>query len=199
MATPFAKLSLSNLNINRCGNTTAILLSGSERLEHTFNEPARCLFGPCTFDRDEQAMRQGIPFELTQEMSEFFTSLDVWAKEYIEKESERLLGKQLTGDQIDCAYCSNVKESPGKAPLLKLKINMQNSAKPCRIWNPDGTEAPWPQDWCVPFKMRIQVSHLWIMGTQARAECGFVCLLEDAMPQRIEHAFPFGKPIPTDE
>ena len=129
--TSLAKLSLSNLNINSRGNKTAILLNGSERLEHTFNEPARCLFGPSTFDKDEQAPRQGIPFELTQEMSEFFTSLDVWAKDYIEKHSERLLGKQLTKDQIDCAYCSCVKESSASnAPLLKLKINMQNSMKP---------------------------------------------------------------------
>ena len=95
-------------------------------------------------------MRQGIPFELTQKMSEFFTDLDAWAKDYVEKESERLLGKQLTKDQIDCAYCSYVKESPGKQPLLKFKINMPNSAKPCRIWNSDGSQAEWPQDWCVP-------------------------------------------------
>ena len=65
----FAKLSLSNLNINGRGNKTGILIYGSERLEHTFNEPARCLFGPSAFGWDEQVMRQGIPFELAQEMS----------------------------------------------------------------------------------------------------------------------------------
>ena len=71
---------------------------------------------------------------------------------------------------------------------------MLNSAKPCRFWNPDSSEAPWPLDWAVPFQMRIKVSHLWIMGAKERAEFGFVCLLEDAMPQQIQHAFPFGKP-----
>ena len=76
---------------------------------------------------------------------------------------------------------------------------MPNSAKPCRFWNPDGSEAPWPLDWAVPFQMRIKVSHLWIMGTQARAEFGFVCLLEDAMPQRVVHAFPFQKSIPPEQ
>ena len=35
---------------------------------------------------DEQAMRQGITFELSGELSDTFTNLDVWAKEYIEKE-----------------------------------------------------------------------------------------------------------------
>ncbi len=101
--TSFAKLNLSNLNIHSHGNKTAILLHGSERIKPTFNEPARCLFCPSTFDKDEQAQRHGIPFELTQEMSELFTSLDTLAKSYIEQDSERLLGKQLTKDQIDCA------------------------------------------------------------------------------------------------
>ena len=73
---------------------------------------------------------------------------------------------------------------------------MAHSAKPCRFWHPDGSEAAWPQDWALPFQIQIKVSHLWIMGTGPRAEFGFVCLLEDAMPQRIVHVFPFGKPMP---
>ena len=191
-----ATLTLSALNINSRGNKTATVLDGGQRLVQTFTESARCLFGPSTFDKDESAQRQGIPFELTQEMSEFFTKFDVWAKQYIEQESERLLGKVLTKDQVEAAYVSCVKESPGKPPLLKLKINMAHSAKPCRFWHPDGSEAPWPQDWAMPFQLRVKVSHLWIMGTGPRAEFGFVCLLEDAMSQRVVHAFPFGKPMP---
>ena len=193
-----ANLSLSALNINARGNKTATLLDGTQRLVRTFAEPARCLFGPSNFDKDESAARQGIPFELTQEMSEFFTMLDVTAKTLIEQESERLLGKALTKDQVEQAYVSCVKETPGKPPLLKLKINMPHSAKPCRFWHPDGSEAPWPQDWGMPFQLRVKVSHLWIMGAGPRAEFGFVCLLEDAMPQRVVHAFPFGKPMPED-
>ena len=138
----------------------------------------------------------GIPFELTQELSEFFSELDVWAKAYIEKESERLLGKQLTKEQVELGYVSCVKESPGKSPLLKVKINMPNSAKPCRFWHPDGSEAPWPQDWAVPMQVRLKISHLWIMGAKEKAEFGFVCLLEDALPKQERAAFPFGKPIP---
>ena len=153
-------LSLSNVCINGRGNKTATLLDGNQRLVRTFDEPARCLFGPSTFDKDEGAARQGIPFELTQEMSEFFTMLDTWAKEYIWKESERLLGKQLEPGQVEQNYVSCVKEAPGKSPLLKLKINMPNSAKPCRFWHADGSEAPWPQDWAMPFQIRIKVSHL---------------------------------------
>ena len=190
-----ANLSLSALHLYSRGNKTATLLDGTQRLVQTFAEPARCLFGPSNFDKDESAARQGIPFELTQEMSEFFTKLDVWAKQYIEEHSERLLGKVLTKDQVEAAYVSCVKESTGKPPLLKLKINMSHSAKPCRFWHPDGSEAPWPQDFAMPFQLRVKVSHLWIMGA-ARAEFGFVCLLEDAMPQRVVHAFPFGKPMP---
>ena len=76
---------------------------------------------------------------------------------------------------------------------------MQNSAKPCRFWHPDGTEAPWPQEWQIPFQIRIKVSHLWIMGAGPRAEFGFGTLLEDALPKQQPAAFPFGKSIPTEE
>ena len=192
-------LSLSNVCINGRGNKTATLLDGSERLVTTFDEPARCLFGPSTFDKDESAARQGIPFELTQELSEFFTHLDTWAKGYIEKESERLLGKQLTKDQVEAGYVSCVKEAPGKSPLVKLKINMQNSAKPCRFWHADGSEAPWPLEWQIPFQIRLKASHLWVMGAGPRAEFGFVCLLEDAMAKQQPAAFPFGKSIPMEQ
>ena len=130
------------------------------------------------------------PFELTQELSEILTMLDTWAKGYIEKESERLLGKQLTQDQVEQSYVSCVKEATGKPPLLKLRINMQNSAKPCRFWHADGTEAPWPQEWQIPFQIRLKVSHLWIMGAGPRAEFGFVCLLEDTMAKQQPAAFP---------
>ena len=73
-------LSLSNITVNGRGNKTASVLDGNQRLVKSFEEPARCLFGPSTFDKDEAAVRQGLPFELTQELSEFFTHLDVWAK-----------------------------------------------------------------------------------------------------------------------
>ena len=137
-----ANLTLSALNINARGNKTATLLDGTQRLVQTFAEPARCLFGPSTFDKDESGQRQVIFFELTQEMSEFFTKLDVWAKTYIEEQSERLLGRPLTRDQVEQGFVSCVKQSPGKPPLLKLKVNMTNSAKPCRFWHPDGSVAP---------------------------------------------------------
>ena len=189
-------LSLSNTTVNGRGNKTASCLDGKERFVTSFEEPARCLFGPSTFDKDEAAVRQGLPFELTQELSEFFTHLDVWAKAYIEKESERLLGKQLSKEQVEAGYVSCVKETAGKSPLAKLKINMPNSARPCRFWHADGSEAPWPQDWAIPFQIRVKISHLWIMGSKERAEFGFVALLEDAMAKQAPPAFPFGKAIP---
>ena len=124
-----ANLSLSAVNINARGNKTATLLDGNQRLVTTFAEPARCLFGPSTFDKDEGAARQGVPFELTQEVSEFFSHLDVWARTYIEQESERLFfGKQLSAEQVASGYVSCVTETPGTSPLLNFKINSANAS-----------------------------------------------------------------------
>ena len=99
--------------------------------------------------------------------------------------SERLLGKQLTREQVEFAYVSNIKRAEGKAPLAKFKINMPGSNKPARCWTEDGKPADFITDWVgKTLKIKIMVSHLWVMGSAAKAEFGFVCLLTDAMAQK---------------
>ena len=186
----WSNLKLSPVNISGRGVKTSTLLNGKERLDTVFLEPTQCLFAPSTFDKDPDATRQGIPFAITQEISEFFTSLDIWAKKYIEDESERLTGKELSAEQVDFAYKSCIKDTP-KGSLLKLKINMPNSARPCKFWDSDGKETDWPIDWNTEFKMRIRISHLYIMGAGAKAEFGFVCIAEDLLPQKTIRASPF--------
>ena len=58
---------------------------------------------------------------------------------------------------------------------------------------PDGNEADWPVDWNTEFRMRLRVSHLYIMGAGIKAEFGFICLIEDLLPQKQVRASPFTK------
>ena len=74
---------------------------------------------------------------------------------------------------------------------------MPNSARPCRFWNADASEVSWLLDWATNFKLRATTTtHVWVMGSGAKLEYGFVILLEDACAQTITHVFPFGKQIP---
>ena len=134
-----------------------------------------------------------IQFELSQEITDWFAEFDTWAKDYLQQNSERLFGQLLTTEQVDYQYISCLKEGKG----CKFKINMQNSARPCCFWNADASEAAWPLDWNSNFAVKVKISHLWHMGSGAKLEYGFVMLLEDACQQKVTHAFPFGKSIPS--
>ena len=122
-------LSISNILVNGRGNKSGILLNGKERHFVTFDESVRCLFPPSNFDKDESAQRMTINFELSAEISDWFTQFDTWAKEYLQQNSERLFGQLLTADQVEYQYISCVKEGKG----CNFKINMPNSPRPCRF------------------------------------------------------------------
>ena len=121
----WTQFKFSNVNISARGSKSATLLQGAERVSTTFKEPAQCLFGPSTYEKDEAADRQGVPFALAQEISEFFNSLELWPKGYIEQKSERLLGKALTAEQVEAAY----------NPMHQLRpqgLSFENAKLTCR-------------------------------------------------------------------
>ena len=93
-------LSIAALNVNSRGSKSAIVLRDNDRFAHVFEQPVECPFAPGSYDRDESALRQNIVFRPTSEMEGFFAKLDAWAVDYMTEHSERLLGKQLTREQI---------------------------------------------------------------------------------------------------
>ena len=180
-------LSISGININSRGSKTAVVLRDNERFAHMFEEQVECLFNPGSYDKDDQALRQNIVFRLNDELEKICTDLDAWAVEYIAENSERLLGKALTKEQVGFAYVSNAKKQEGKSPLVKFKINMPGSNKPTRCWTEDGAPAGFMQVWAgAAMKIKVLVSHLWVMGSASKAEFGFVIVVTDVMAQQDE-------------
>ena len=185
-------LSIAGININQRGGKSAILLRDNERFSHTFERPAESPFSPGNHDKDETAMRQNIVFRLNDELEKFFVDFEAWAIDYITEHSERLLGKTLSTDEVNFGFVSNVKKQEGKPPLVKFKLNMPGSQKATRCWSEKGEPIDFISDWVgKSVKLRILVSHLWVMGSGSKSEFGFVCLVTDAMEEKQCFAFPF--------
>ena len=51
-------LSIAQVNVNQRGGITAIVLRGSDRFTHTFEQSAESPFNPGSYDKDEAAYRQ---------------------------------------------------------------------------------------------------------------------------------------------
>ena len=62
-----------------------------------------------------------------------------------------------------------------------------------------GQEIDFIRDWVGRnFKIKVLVSHLWLMGSAAKSEFGFVVLVTDVLEKKTVHSFPFGKPDECD-
>ena len=182
--------SLSPLSVNARGGKTATLLNGKDRVHGILQLDV--VFPPGNFERDPTAARQNITARVTPAIDTFFTDLDNWAIPYIAEHSERLLGKQMTKDEVRFGYTSCIKRPDGKEPMLKLKINMPTSKAPCRCWSQEGAEVPFIEDWAgISVKGKVMLSNLWVMGTGPKAEFGIVCVLTDAMQLSQPFEFPF--------
>ena len=185
-------LSIAGININQRGGKSAILLRDNERFSHVFERPAESPFSPGNHDKDETALRQNIVFRLNDEFEKFFWDLDEWAMAYITEHSERLLGKAVSADQVNFGFVSNVKKQEGKPPLVKLKLNMPGSQKATRCWSEQGEPIDFISDWVgKSVKLKILVSHLWVMGSGSKSEFGFVCIVTDVMEEKQLIEFPF--------
>ena len=188
-------LTLQNIVVNARGGKASILLRDGERLTHTFDLPVQAPFQPGNHDKDDTALRQNIVFRCNDEVDKFFGELDTWATAYITEHSERLLGKELPAGQIETNYISSIKQSEGRPPLVKFKLNMPGSNKQTRCWDAEGQEVDFIRDWAGrDFKLRVLVSHLWLMGSCEKSEFGFVVLITDVLEKKTVHAFPFTKP-----
>jgi len=111
----------------------------------------------------------------------FFETLDVWALLYLEENSERLLGRKMTAEQVRASYkpCLRVKDNGKYEPLLHAKITLGGD-DPTRFWDenkqqrdpPELTASAWQRS---PAQYRFSVPQLWIMAGQ----CGFLVNITD--------------------
>ena len=186
---------LSKLNVSKKGAKSASVFSKKGDIHVDFGLKGHALrapFNPSTFDKDTEALRQNICFETTEELEHWAQEFDAWAINIAHQNSMELFKKQMTREQIAEAYTSPLRGTENQVPMLKCKINMPSHARPCRFWSEQQKLIDHPLDWRLnTYKVRLRVSHLWIMGSNAKPEFGFCLLLEDAIVLEPKFEFPF--------
>ena len=132
----FANLQLREFAISANGAKTAQLLNEkNEHLTIVLDEPVYSPFGASSWSNDPKATRYTIELSLYPEQVVQWRKFNDWAVGYLAQESERLLKKQLTPEQMLEMYNSPLHEREGYAPTLRCKISLGQSQHACKFWN----------------------------------------------------------------
>ncbi len=181
MAINTAKLTIDDVFTTSRGSKIARIRDGEENdCDFTPACKLRVPFAPSTFDKKPEATRLDLQLSIDDEATlRELRKFDEWAVEYIAHNSERLLRKKLSKEQVKAIYTSNLKTKEGYAPLLKTKLDLEGRNAVC-CWGKDGSSIDPPaslNDWKGYIEARICFTHLWLMGSQF----GVVARLTDAM------------------
>ena len=161
------------------GSKIAPLKCDGKHCVYTPDSYLRVVFEPGSFDKDPTAQRLNLVLECDDDFQTQIKAFDAWFVEYLTVNSERLLKRKMSPEQVVNGYCSCVKlPTGGKSfqPTLKTKIDLEGNGT-IRCWDTNGASISMPYTWRgLKLKPRLLFSHLWIMG----AQFGVVLKLTDA-------------------
>lgn len=174
----FAKMQLADPQVNTKGAKFCPLLSDGQKITKTFGSqevPLRSQWGPSSFDNSD-AGRKNFDLLCDSSMISFLGEIDKWAKEYITEHSQRILGKQMTAEQVQDSYRPLLQQRGSYPANLRCKINLAGVRK-TRLWGADGQPREAPDSWqCASYAAKVEFSHLYLMGQR---DCGIVVNLTD--------------------
>jgi hypothetical protein len=161
------------------GSKIAPLKCEGKHCVYTPDSHLRVVFEPGSFDKDPTAQRLNLVLECDDDFQAQIAAFDAWFVEYLTLNSERLLKRKMSPEQVVNGYCSCVKlPTGGKSfqPTLKTKIDLEGVGT-IRCWDTSGASISMPYTWRgLKLKPRLLFSHLWIMG----AQFGVVLKITDA-------------------
>lgn len=173
-----AQMQLADPQVNAKGAKFCPLLFEGQKLSRTFgaeHSPLRTQWGPSSFDNSD-ASRKNFDLLCDETMTNYLTSLDNWAKQYIQEHSVRILGRQMSAQQVEDSYRPLLQQRGSYPANLRCKINLTGVRK-TRLWSADGTQREAPESWqCASYAAKVEFSHLYLMGQR---DCGIVVNLTD--------------------
>ena len=157
---------MSNQTVSSKGQKSCQLSADNQPVKFQLGEGLRTRFGASTFDKNVDAVRRNLDFDVDEEAAlARLKEIDAWALEYITANSERLLKKQLSRTEVENGYSPLVK-TYGSNSSCKTKLNIRGS-RSATFWNERGEqilEAPpegtWQDNAYTPF---VSIPQLWIM------------------------------------
>ena len=145
---------------------SCVLTADHQVVRFQLGNGLRTRFGASTFDKNVDAVRRNLDFDLDDEVVlARLREIDDWALEYITQHSERLLKKQLSRTEVENGYTPLVR-TYGSSSSCKSKINLRGSPS-ATFWNERGeqileppAEGTW-QDFA--YTAYVSLPQLWIM------------------------------------
>ena len=173
-----ANMHLSDPQVNAKGAKFAPLLVEGQKLTKTFGSqqaPLRTQWGPSSLDNSESG-RKNFDLLCDEGMISYLGELDSWARKYIQEHSQRILGKQMSAEQVQDSYRPLLQQRGSYPANLRCKINLTGTRK-TRLWGADGSEREPPQSWQgAMYAAKVEFSHLYLMGQR---DCGIVVNITD--------------------
>ena len=156
---------LSDQTVSSKGQKSCMLTAIHQPVKFQLGEALRTRFGASTFDKNLDAVRRNLDFDIDNEAAlARLKEIDNWALEYITANSERLLKKQLSRTEVENGYSPLVK-TYGATNSCKTKLNIRGS-RSATFWNEQGEqmEAPSEGTWQdFSYSAFVGVPQLWIM------------------------------------
>ena len=186
----FDKFELAEQQVNARGAKFCPLSAGGERVHLTFgskSQPLSTQWGPSSFDQNSMSSRCNFDFICNEDLKATLQSIDDWARSYICVNSQRLMGKTLTGAQVLDSYKPALIERGAYPSQARCKINL-DGPRAVRCWDEAGQPRDPPSDWkACKFVAKVNLSHLYIMSK----EFGWVFNITDLQIFEDSHVCPF--------
>ena len=157
---------LSDQTVSSKGQKSCTLTADHQPVRFQLGEALRTRFGASTFDKNVDAVRRNLDFDIDDEVAlARLKEIDAWALEYITANSERLLKKQLSRAEVENGYTPLVR-TYGSSCSVKTKLNIRGS-RSATLWNEKGeqileppSEGTWQDFAYTPY---VAIPQLWIM------------------------------------
>ena len=157
---------LSDQTVSSKGQKSCTLSADHQPVRFQLGEALRTRFGASTFDKNVDAVRRNLDFDIDDEVAlARLKEIDAWALEYITTHSERLLKKTLSRTEVENGY-SPILKTYGSNSSCKTKLNIRGS-RSATFWNDKNeqileppAEGTWQENAYAPF---VTIPQLWIM------------------------------------
>ena len=159
----FESLALGDLTTTAKGAKSAAFIYGKDPVVWQPETAMTVAYEPGVFSGEDVA-RVNLTLRPVEQVQAELQELDEWIVRQVTAQSDRILGRAQTEDQVRARYAPTLKVSDkGYPPTLRCKMNLSGKGQ-VRIWSGKQSR-PNPEPWtgCL-VKARILLKSLYIMG-----------------------------------